>query len=180
LPIEGPIRFKPDADKGYRELVGALRPHYASISGYDPKTVVHLLASMWAHPANEYEATKLLTGKPAQIYHHLQPPEGDYKIEAMGVSSNLVRFLHGCDILFYRYEKDNPLEIISMFAKDRCFLSLDPISTTDFEAGMFGEYDYRGVFVVYQLGVRAFPEWSEAVWKSFQCEVQPHIIFSMP
>lgn len=171
--------FKPDEDKGFRELVSPLRPHYCTISDYDPKTVVPLLSSMWAYPSSEYEAIKLLTGEPSIIVRHLPSPEGSHKIEDMGSSSNLVRYLHGCDILFYCTQKQNRLEILEMFAKDKCFLSLDPISVNDFQTYM-DEWEYRGVFIVYHLGVRAFPSWSENVWRSFQCEARPHVLFSMP
>ena len=181
------IVFKPDVcEDGYRELESPITPKHAIITGYSPHTVVELLANLCAHPSQERDAVKLLEGKPAEIVIYRHDPDTmelvglryDYLYETINRGpQNRVRYLHGCDIMCYAPASRKFL--IEMFQRDRCFISLDPISIVQSRA-CFADNEYEGLFVVYQWHVRPFPEWSEDAWKSFGCQARPHIQFQMP
>lgn len=181
------IVFKPDVcEDGYRELELPITPKHAIITGYAPHTVVELLAALWAYPAMQRDACKLLEGKPAEIVIHRNDEE---VMELVGLRWEYlyrtvdrghqprVRYLHGCDIMCYA--QGSRKFLIEMLQRDRCFVSMDPLSYNQSRA-CFGSDDYEGVFVVYQLNARPFPEWSEDAWKSFGCQARPHIQFQMP
>lgn len=175
------IAFLPDTDERFRELEKSIPPKHAYISGYDPHNVVELLSQLWAYPHTEYDAHRLLEGRKAEILYcrDTDVPKG-VLLEDMGQSANRMKYLHGCDIVCYSHtDMKHRRFLLGMLQRDRCFVSCDPLSLADMTACMTKE-DYEGVFVVYQLHVRAFPEWHEDIWKSFGCQARPHIQFSFP
>jgi len=175
------IGFKPDTEEGYRELEIPINPKRAYLSGFNPATVVELLSRMWAYPHTEYDAQRLLRGQEGEIVYcrEVELTRG-VLIKDKGQRANSVKYLHGCDIVCYSHTSMKQRRLLlMMLQRDRCFVSCDPISLTDMTACMTHE-DYEGVFVVYQLHVRPFPEWHEDIWKSFGCQARPHICFQFP
>lgn len=166
------IEFKADTGKGYRELVTPIQPRHARLAGYEPDEVIELLARMWGYPATEYDAYRLLEGSPAEVVVHkwddaLEPLERPLLPKA--------RYLHGCDVAYF----DSAPLILEMLQRDRCFVSLDPLSISDLLACKRRQFK-KGLFVVHQLDCKPFPMWSEDRWKSFCCEARPHISFQFP
>ena len=163
--------FKPEAGEGFRELITPIQPRTFRLDDYQPADVVRILASLWGYPATKYDTQRLLKGNPAEIVCY---KEADVPAELSLLNrpvGDKVRYLHGCDIAYYR-----PGSFLEMLQHDRCFLSLDPLSIADSYSCLRAESD-QGLFVVLQLRSRPFPKWSADHWKSFGCEARPHIQF---